>query len=145
MVQSQVIRCMILNPNKTKALVVSGSRTVNPPDGDLVLSEVSICASPNFYIFGVKFDSKLTFEDHMHGIVSQRMGILRFLLPILEYWSTVWGSTAECHLQLLEREVYSMARFFPAQSFLSLYHRCHVAAGTVYVVQGKFELLTLFI
>ena len=34
--------CMILNPNKTKALVVSRSRTVNPPHGDLVLSGVSI-------------------------------------------------------------------------------------------------------
>ena len=28
--------CMILNPNKTKALVVSRSRTVNPPHGKLV-------------------------------------------------------------------------------------------------------------
>ena len=29
---------MILNPNKTKALVVSRSCAVNPPHGDLVLS-----------------------------------------------------------------------------------------------------------
>ena len=36
--------CMILNPNKTKALAVSGSGTVNPPHGDLVLSGVSIRA-----------------------------------------------------------------------------------------------------
>ena len=28
--------CMIPNPNKTKALVVSRSRTVNPPHGNLV-------------------------------------------------------------------------------------------------------------
>ena len=39
--------CMILNFNKTKPLVVSRSRTVNPPHGDLVLSGVCICASPN--------------------------------------------------------------------------------------------------
>ena len=32
----------ILNPDKTKALVVSRSMTVNPPHGDLVLSGVSI-------------------------------------------------------------------------------------------------------
>ena len=32
--------CMILNPDKTKALVVSRSRTVNPLHGDLVLSGV---------------------------------------------------------------------------------------------------------
>ena len=105
---------MILNPNKTKGLVV-----VNPPYGDLFLSEVSIRASPNLDILGVKFDSKLTFEDHVHGIVSRvslRIGILRlmnrifvgtsvlprcyfeFVLPILEYCSTMCGSAAECHL-----------------------------------------------
>ena len=46
---------MILNPNKTKALMVSRYRTVNPLHGDLVLSGVSICStSPNLYILGVK-------------------------------------------------------------------------------------------
>ena len=74
--------CMILNANKTKALVVSRSRTVNPPYGDLVLSGVCICASPNLDILGVKFDSRLKFEDHVRGIVSsvsQRIGILRLV------------------------------------------------------------------
>ena len=103
---------MIVNPNKIKALVVSRSRIVNPPHGDLVLSVVSICASPNFDILGVKFDNMLTFEYHVRGIVSrvtQRIGILRlvkrvfvdssvlfrscyaFVLPALEYCSPVWG------------------------------------------------------
>ena len=62
---------MILNPNKTKTLVVSRSRTANPLQGDFVMSGVSISASPNFDILGVKFDSRLTFEDHVHGIVSR--------------------------------------------------------------------------
>ena len=69
---------MILNPNKTTALVVSRSKIVNPPHGDLVLYGVSICARRNINILGVKFDSKLTFEDHVRGIVSrvsQRSGI----------------------------------------------------------------------
>ena len=60
-----------LYPYKTKALVVSRFRTVNPPHGYLVLSGVSIRASPNLNILGVKFDSKLTFEDHVCGIVSR--------------------------------------------------------------------------
>ena len=59
---------MIMNPNKTKALVVSRSRTVNPPRGDLVLSWVSICASPNLDFLYGKFDSKLTFKNHVRGI-----------------------------------------------------------------------------
>ena len=35
---------------------------MSPPRGDLVLSGVSIRASPNLDILGVKFDRKLTFE-----------------------------------------------------------------------------------
>ena len=73
---------MILNPIKTKALVDSRSRTVNPPHGDFVLYGVSICASTNLYILGLKFDSRITFEDHVRGIVSrvsQRIGILRLV------------------------------------------------------------------
>ena len=69
---------MILNLNETKALVVSRSRTVNSPHGDLVLSGVSIRASSNLDILSVKFDSKFIFEDHVPGIVScvsQRIGI----------------------------------------------------------------------
>ena len=73
--------CMI-NPNKTKALVVSRSRIMNPPHYDLVLSGVSICTGPNHYILGVKFDSRLTFKDHVRLLVSrisQRIGLLRLV------------------------------------------------------------------
>ena len=103
---------MILNLHQTKALDVSRSRIVGPPHGDLVLSGVSIRVSPNLDILGVKCDSKLTFEDHVRGIVylvSQRIVILRllkrifvdtsvllrsyfaFVLQILKYCSPVWG------------------------------------------------------
>ena len=89
--------CMILNPNKTKALMVNRSRTVNPPHGDLVLPGVSICASPNLDILCLKFASKLTIEDHVHGIVyrvSQKISILRlvkriFLLTALCYFVSI--------------------------------------------------------
>ena len=84
----------------------------------------------------------------MRGIVShvfQRIGIFRlvnrtfvdtsvlllcdfaFILPILEYCSPVWGSAAECHLQRLERQVYSVARLCSDQSFLLLCHQRRVA------------------
>ena len=136
--------CKILNYKKTMALVVSRSRTVNPPHGDLVLCGVSIRASRNLDTLGVKFDNKITFEDHVCDIVwrvsrvSQRIGILRwvkciimdtsellhcyfaFVLPIVKYCSPVWGSAAECHLQLLECQVFSVARLCPDQNILSL-------------------------
>ena len=69
--------CMILNPNKTRTLVVSRSRTVNPRHYDLVLSGFCIQASTNLDILGMKFDSKLTFIHHVHGIVSR---VLRELI-----------------------------------------------------------------
>ena len=102
---------------------------------------VSIRASANLDILGVKFDRKHTFQDHVRAIVShvsQSIGILRlvtrifvdtsvllrcyfaFILPILEYWSPVWGSAAECHLHLVEGQVCSVARLYPDQCFLSL-------------------------
>ena len=62
---------MILNPNKTKAFVVSSSRTISPPNGDLVLPGVYILAIPNLDIHAVKFDFKLTIEDHVRGSVSR--------------------------------------------------------------------------
>ena len=98
-------------------------------------------AIPNLDIRGVKFDSKLIFEDHVHGIVSsvsQRIRIFKlvkrvfvdtsvllpcnyaFVLPILEYCSQVWGSAAECRLQLtgVFSQVYSVARHCRDRSFL---------------------------
>ena len=111
------------------------------------MAGVTIRASPNLDIHGVKLNSKFNFEDHVLGIVSrvyQRIGILRlvkpladtsvllrcyfaFVLTILEYYSPVWGSAAEYHLQLLELQVYSVGRLCPDQSFLSLCHRRRVA------------------
>ena len=73
---------MIPNRYKTKAFEVSRSRTVNPPNGDLVLSWVSTWACPNLDILGVKFDRRLTYGDHVCGIVSrvsQCIGILRLV------------------------------------------------------------------
>ena len=113
---------------------MSRSRTASPPHGDLVLSAVSIRASPNLDILGVKFDSKLTFEDHVRGIVScvsPRIGILRlvkrmfvditlllrcyfaFVLTILEYCSPVWGSAAVCPFSFLSVKCIRWPGFVP--------------------------------
>ena len=73
-------------------------------------------------ILGVTFDSKMTFEKHLHSVsraASESLCILRkswrvfhdrsllgrcswgFVLPVLEYWSAVWCSAANTHLELL--------------------------------------------
>ena len=50
------------------------------------------------------------------------------ILPILMYCSPLWGSASECHLQLLERQIYSVARLCHDQTLSSLCHQRHVAA-----------------
>ena len=84
---------MILNPNKTKAFVVSRSRTVRPPHGDLVLSGVSIRASLNIDILGVKFGSTWSH--------SKTMCVVLFPVPLLELlfsgWWNVYFWTSLCY------------------------------------------------
>ena len=92
--------------------------------------------------------SKLTFEKHLRSVsraASQRLGILRkswrlfhdrsllgrcfrgFVLPVLEYCSTVWWSAADTHLKLLDRAV-SGARFLTGGVFeCDIAHRRSVA------------------
>ena len=65
-----------------------------------------------------------------------------FVLPILEYLSPVWASAAECHLQLVKRQVYSVARLCPNQSFLSLCHR-RVWLGLVCCTRLILTLITV--
>ena len=59
---------------------------MSPPHGDLVLFGASIRPSPNLDILGVKFDSKLTFKDHVLGVVSR----------VSENWYFEVGETYIC-------------------------------------------------
>ena len=131
--------CIILNPNKTKVFVVSRSKTLILPYGDLVLSGVSICANPNLDILGVKFDSMLTFEKTMsvalfpvlsenwHFEVDDTFVLfccyyvfVVFVLPILEHYSPAWG-------QLLDGTFsYSSARCFQWPGFALIRVSCCV-------------------
>ena len=141
--------CMLLSPKKSKALVVSRSRTVYPPRDDLGLAGVPMLSSPSLDILGVRFDCKLTFESHVRGVVSrvlQRIGIIRmvngvyadtsvllrcyyaFILPILEYCSPVWGSAANSHLRLLDHQIHAVSSGLgPDQILKPLNHRRCVA------------------
>ena len=104
--------------------------------------------SDDLVILGVTFDSKMTFEKHFRSVsraASQRPGILRkswqvfhdrlflgrcfrgFVLPVLEYCSTVWCSAPVTHLRLLDRVV-SCASFITMGVFeCDLAHRRSVA------------------
>ena len=102
-------------------MIVSRSRTVLQQSPPLTIGGTVLKKSDDLVILGVTFDSKLTFEKHLHSVsraASQTQGILRkswrvfhdrsllgrcfrgFVLPVLEYCSAVWCSSADTHLKL---------------------------------------------
>ena len=71
---------MKLNPSKTKTMIVSRSRTMQPQSPALTISRTVQKESDDFVILGVTFDSKMTFENHLCSVsraASQRLGFLR--------------------------------------------------------------------
>ena len=112
---------MKLNASKTKTMIVSRSRTMHPQSPALTIGGTVLKESDDLVILGVTFDSKMTFQKHLHSVsraASQWLGILRkswqvfhdrlllgrcfrgFVLPVLEYCSAVWCSAANTHLRL---------------------------------------------
>ena len=107
---------MKLNANKTKAMIVSRSRTVHPQLTPSTLDGTVLKESADLVILGVTFDAKMTFEKHLRSVPSaaaQRLGIMRkswqvfhdrllllrsywsLFLPVLEYCAAVWCSAAD--------------------------------------------------
>ena len=138
--------CMILNPSKTKALVVCRSRTVSHPHGDLALSGVCIRACSRLDILDVKFVSKFTLKDHMHGIislVSQRIGILKLVkrvfvdslchfVAILHLFSKCLSIVLRCGGQLLSVTFNLLsARCIRRQGFVSIRVSCRCVIDVV--------------
>ena len=139
---------MKLNVGKTKTMVVSRSRSLNPPSPALSVNGVVLKDLAYLEILGLTFDSKLTFETHLRSVarsVSQKTGIMRkswsifrdpslmktcfysFLLPVLEYCSAVWCSAADSHLRLLDRAVACAAFHMGGALECNLLHRRSVA------------------
>ena len=121
-----------LNASKTKTMIVPRSCTMHPQSPALTICRTVLKESVDLVILGVTFDSKMTFEKHLHSVsraASQRLGILRkslqvfhdrlllgrcflgFVLLALENCSAVWCSAADIYLRLLDSEV-SGASFF---------------------------------
>ena len=140
---------MMLNPEKTKTMIVSRSRTIIPSHGPLLLDGVELTNSDSLCILGVTFDCKLTFEQHIRSITSaagKKLGILRkcfkifgdkaisiscfrcFILPLLEYCSPVWSSAAASHLKLLDKIISTASFLCGCSSLGNLSHRRVVGA-----------------
>ena len=71
---------MSLNIRKTHAMIVSRSRTFDPPFPPILVDGVEIQIDSSLTILGLTFDGKLTFEAHLRnqaGRLSQQLGLLR--------------------------------------------------------------------
>ena len=122
---------MLVNPSKTRGMLISRFCTVEPLFPDLVVDGFVMEMVSELKILGVILDSKLMFEKQvraiaatasmMVGILKKTMSVFRdvaivakcfwaFLLPVLEYCSSVWMSAATSHLSLLDRVVSQVSR-----------------------------------
>ena len=125
---------MRLNPNKSQSIIVSRSRTIDPPHPPLYLSGAQVLISDSIKLLGVTLDNKLTFETHIRQVsisIAQKTGLLRkcrrtlcdneviiksffaFILPFFEYCMPVWFSAADCHLKLLDRALNGIRFILP--------------------------------
>ena len=59
---------MELNASKTKTMIVSMSRTMHIQPPPLTIDGTVLNESVDLDIFGVTFDSKLTFEKHLRSV-----------------------------------------------------------------------------
>ena len=143
---------MSLNVSKTNALFVSRSRTLVPSFPNVVLNNCIIDPVNEVKILGVTIDEKLTFEKHLRSVArsaSSRLGLMRraryffdsdfvsicfwsFILPVLEYGSTVWASAAQCHLALLDSIVHRAISLTGGELKCDLAHRRRVASLSLF-------------
>ena len=105
---------MKLNSSKTKTMIVSRSRTMHPHSPPLTIDGTVLKESDDRDILGVTFDSKLTFEKHLHSVsraASQRLGILRKSWRVFHdklligrcFWGLLcqfWNTVLQCGVRL---------------------------------------------
>ena len=150
--------CMMkLNKGKNNTMIVSRSSTMHTQSTPLTIGGTVMKESHDLVILGVTLDSKMTLEKHLRSVsraASQRFGVLRkswrvfhdrsllgncfldFVLPVLEYHSAVWYSTADTHLKLLDHTV-SVALFLTGGVFeCDIAHRRSVAVLCMLIRSG---------
>ena len=144
---------MLVNPSKTRGMLIFRSRTVEPLFPDLLIDGSVVEMVSELKILGVILDSKLSFEKQVRAIAasaSMRVGIMRktmsvfrdvtvfakcfwpFILPVLEYCSPFWMSAATSHLSMLDHVVSQVGRLSSGSVSCDLWHRRKVASLSVF-------------
>ena len=84
---------MLVNSSKTRGMLISRSRTVEPLFPDLLIDGSVVEMVLELKILGVIFDSKLTFEKQVRAIAASasiRVGILRKTMSVFRYTTVVY-------------------------------------------------------
>ena len=132
------------NVSKIMTMIVSSERTMHPQSHTLTIGGGTVLKEfDDLDVLGVTFNSRMTSEKHLLSVsraAAQGLGILRkswrvfndrsllvkcfpgFVLPVLEYCSSVWCSAADTHFKLLDRVV-SGARFLTASQKTDFFSR----------------------
>ena len=87
-------------------MVVSRSRSLNPPSPALSVNGAVLKDLAYLEILGLTLDSKLTFEAHLRSVarsVSQKIGIMR------KSWSTVRWGNSDMIFYLPYRRIYAIS------------------------------------
>ena len=74
------LRVTKYNASKTKTMIVSRSLRVHSKSPSLTIGRTVLKEFDDLDMLGVTFDSKMSFEEHLHSVsraVSQRLGIMR--------------------------------------------------------------------
>ena len=150
-----------LNPSKTKGMLISCSRMVEPLFPDLVIDGFVVEIVLDLKILGVILDSKLAFEKQVRAIATsalRRVGILRktmsvfadfadvakrflpFILPVMKYCSPVWMSSASSHLLLLDCVVGRVSQLCCGSVSCDLWHRRIPTRGALAAHCRSFEI-----
>ena len=69
-----------MNASKTKTMIVTKTCTMNPHSPTLTIGRTVLKETDDLVVFGVTFDSKMTFQKHLCLVsraASQRLDILR--------------------------------------------------------------------
>ena len=83
----------LMKLNASKNIIVSRSRTMHPQSPALTIGVTVLKESDDLVILGVTFDSKITFEQHLHSVssaASQRLRILRKSWQVFHDGAASW-------------------------------------------------------
>ena len=74
---------MKLNASMTKTMLVSRSCSMHPQSPPLTIGGTVLKGSDDLVLSGVTFDSKMTFEKHLHSVSRAASQRLRYLKDVL--------------------------------------------------------------